>query len=45
MPWSAWAENILLLIQKTAKYLRQLKYHVDHAVCGRNVMVRDSLQL
>lgn len=45
MPWSAWAENILLLMQKTAKYLRQLRYHVDCAVHGKNVMVRDSLQL
>lgn len=28
-------------MQKTAKYPRQLKYHVDRAVHGKNVMVRE----
>lgn len=38
MPWSAWAKNTLWLMQKTAKYPRQLKYHVDRAVHGKNAM-------
>lgn len=40
MPWSARAENILLLAQTTAKLLRPLRNHVDHAIHGKDVMVR-----